>query len=547
MKNAINKESFGTAIHIASILFGFSLVFISMVSFTEVAQAQACTQITGTPVSCNQDLTAYGVPANYTVGSASYTYDSCTYAITYTGGCSAPVAVPSVPSMQVSLSPSGPWGTSVSVAYTSNLYAKWPVISGPAPAYYELNIDGATYQRTDTNNGTGGTPESMGWVAGSTHTAFARACNSSNVCSGWSTPLVNITVTPPVPTATITANGKTDLTVDVMDTVTIAWNSTSTDTWASTISSSGCADTSLNVTNNPWIANTQSGTLRFVGYPFRGCTIVINYIATNSATNQSIQSPATISISSRIPTTGKVVTAGEQVRLRWNAQDATSCSRSNNYTPNSAVFSGSTSPTPSPYASTSLIAANVSISTNYMFTLTCSNSSGISSAASVGLTINPGAPGTCVASAGTSCTRSNSCGSITNSGAIRCDGTCSATAPSESGCTSTPPTTGTTTTGDTGTNGGTGGTISAPVCVFSASPSTIVPPQSTSLEWTCANANSCSINNGIGSVNPVSNSTPVSPTSTTIYTLSCVGSGNTTSSFQTTVRVTDFQIREIAP
>jgi len=89
-----------------------------------------------------------------------------------------------------------------------------------------------------------------------------------------------------------------------------------------------------------------------------------------------------------------------------------------------------------------------------------------------------------------------------------------------------------------------------PVCTFYSSPSTIVPPQSTSLIWSCSKTTSCSIDNGIGSVAP-SGSTTVSPTQTTAYTLTCLGAGNSQiqarSSLQATVRTTKFQIQEISP
>ena len=68
------------------------------------AAAASCTEVAQTPVTCNQNLTAYGVPSGYTVGNASYTKNSCTNAIIYTGGCSAPVAVaaPSINSFTAS-------------------------------------------------------------------------------------------------------------------------------------------------------------------------------------------------------------------------------------------------------------------------------------------------------------------------------------------------------------------------------------------------------------------------------------------------------------
>ncbi len=88
-------------------------------------------------------------------------------------------------------------------------------------------------------------------------------------------------------------------------------------------------------------------------------------------------------------------------------------------------------------------------------------------------------------------------------------------------------------------------TIPLPSCVFFATPSSIVPPQSSSLSWNCGNANSCSIDNGIGSVG-VNGSSTVKPNRNTTYTLSCNGAGGG-ASFQTTVRVTNFNIQEVSP
>ncbi len=84
-----------------------------------------------------------------------------------------------------------------------------------------------------------------------------------------------------------------------------------------------------------------------------------------------------------------------------------------------------------------------------------------------------------------------------------------------------------------------------PTCAFSPSPSSIIPPQTTSLQWTCNNANSCSINQGIGSVG-VSGSKTVAPKETTTYTLSCAnGFGN--AAYQATVTVKKTNIKEVAP
>lgn len=69
----------------------------------------------------------------------------------------------------------------------------------------------------------------------------------------------------------------------------------------------------------------------------------------------------------------------------------------------------------------------------------------------------------------------------------------------------------------------------APSGTFSASPSTIILGQSTTLSWTSANATSASIDNGVGSVTPVAGGSVVrSPTTTTTYTLTLTGPGGST-------------------
>jgi hypothetical protein len=49
-----------------------------------------CEDVAQTPVACSQYAGQYGIPANATQGNASWTKNSCTGAIKYTGGCSAP-------------------------------------------------------------------------------------------------------------------------------------------------------------------------------------------------------------------------------------------------------------------------------------------------------------------------------------------------------------------------------------------------------------------------------------------------------------------------
>ncbi len=60
---------------------------------------------------------------------------------------------------------------------------------------------------------------------------------------------------------------------------------------------------------------------------------------------------------------------------------------------------------------------------------------------------------------------------------------------------------------------------------FSASPSSIEDGQSTTLQWTTANADAVSIDNGIDKVAVNGHTLPISPTATTIYTLTAQGPG----------------------
>jgi Tol biopolymer transport system component len=94
--------------------------------------------------------------------------------------------------------------------------------------------------------------------------------------------------------------------------------------------------------------------------------------------------------------------------------------------------------------------------------------------------------------------------------------------------------------GNTGGSGGCGSScgVTTPTGTFSASPTSISNGSSTTLSWTSENATSASINNGVGSVTPVSGgSVTVNPTTTTTYTLTLTGNGES-ATYQTTVTVT---------
>lgn len=78
----------------------------------------------------------------------------------------------------------------------------------------------------------------------------------------------------------------------------------------------------------------------------------------------------------------------------------------------------------------------------------------------------------------------------------------------------------------------------SPTASLAASSGSILRGNSATLSWTSTNASSTSIDNGVGNVLPVSSgSIAVSPTSTTIYTLTATGAGGATATSSTTINV----------
>ncbi len=82
--------------------------------------------------------------------------------------------------------------------------------------------------------------------------------------------------------------------------------------------------------------------------------------------------------------------------------------------------------------------------------------------------------------------------------------------------------------GGGGGGGGGGGMLPAlPSCTISASPLSIQSGSSSTLSWDSMNADSLSIDHGIGTVTPTDSSMTVSPTITTTYTATVTGPGGT--------------------
>lgn len=67
----------------------------------------------------------------------------------------------------------------------------------------------------------------------------------------------------------------------------------------------------------------------------------------------------------------------------------------------------------------------------------------------------------------------------------------------------------------------------APTVSLTVNPASIAPSQSSTLIWSSTNATSCTASGGWAGTKTTSGNQPVSPTSTTNYTLSCTGTGGT--------------------
>ncbi len=76
-----------------------------------------------------------------------------------------------------------------------------------------------------------------------------------------------------------------------------------------------------------------------------------------------------------------------------------------------------------------------------------------------------------------------------------------------------------------------------PTLAFAASPSNILPSQSSKLFWNSSHVATLTIDNGIGSVSPQGGSQNIAPTQTTTYTATAVGTNGTTITATTTVNL----------
>ena len=95
---------------------------------------------------------------------------------------------------------------------------------------------------------------------------------------------------PTCPTATLTANGSTDVVAAVGDQITYAWSSTNADTASSTVTIMPTADACGNK-NGPWVVSTLEGTTSPL--PLLACQSGFTYELEMTVTQKSSGTTAT--------------------------------------------------------------------------------------------------------------------------------------------------------------------------------------------------------------------------------------------------------------
>jgi len=311
-------------------------------------------------------------------------------------------------------------------------------------------------------------------------------------------------------TATVTVNTPPAVTSFTASPTSIITGASSTLSWTTTNATSviinngvGSQPVSGSVSVSPTLTTTY--TLTATG---PGGTITANVTVT-------VNTPPAITSFTASPTS---IIAGASSTLSWSTTNATSVTISNGV--GTQPVSGSVSVTPTSTTTYTLTATGPGGSTTATATVTVSAAAPVISSFNASPpTINVGASSTLAWSTvnATSVTISNGVGAQAVNGTVVVSPTA--------------------TTVYTLTATGPGGTNSSSVTVtvnplpvissFAASPPAIIAGSSSTLAWTTSNTTSVMISNGVGS-QPVNGSIPVSPTVTTVYTLTATGPGGST-------------------
>ncbi len=206
--------------------------------------SSSCTSCTSTGTfDCAPVAGTYGVPVGAT-GTGTYSYNSCTGAITYTGGCTVPVKAPTSASVSASPNPAYLTGT-VGISWSGN----------NAPTSYNVTVGGTTYPVGALTSWSGLVTDLISTIG--TYPLGVQACNTAGCASGSG----SLTVSGPkintfsASTATLPKGGGT---------VTLTWDSAGAKTctasnalgsgnWSGPVSISGTMTVSTTDTNTYYL------------------------------------------------------------------------------------------------------------------------------------------------------------------------------------------------------------------------------------------------------------------------------------------------------
>ena len=270
-----------------------------------------CTTAYGS-TSCNQNLTQYGVPSGYTVGTAYYSYNTCnTSAVTYLG---------------YSCSPSAPTSVSISSSVANPVYTdqsftvSWSQSGGTGTISYTLYVDYVGY---DWGSSTVWSSSPGGTAVGD-HIVNVRACNSGG-CTTSPSIIVSVINRPPIPSTpsvSITPNP-----VGLNQTMSVSWATANATSYnykvdGTTITTVSPTATSLSGTPASLSFTGGSHTIEVRACNATGCSSygIMNFNVTTAPTVSTFTANST-----------SLQAGGGPVTLTWTSINTTKCVASNGW------------------------------------------------------------------------------------------------------------------------------------------------------------------------------------------------------------------------
>ncbi len=426
-----------------------------------------------------------------------------------------------------SLTCTGPGGTSqtanLAIVVNAPPTAQLAASPGSIPAGGASTLSWSSAHATsctasDAWSGTLATSGSQSSGALSSNANFALTCTGPG---GSSAPVSAAVIVNPLPTATLTASPGA---VALGDTSLLTWSSTGADSctasggWSGTLAAGGTQMT------GPITATTIYSLV---------CTGAGGVTAPVAATVALIPPP-----SAMLTATPSSVVAGQAALLSWNSAGAASCSASGAWSGTlSAGGTQSTGPLSSPAT----------------YSLSCIGPGGVSSPASVTVSILPPPVVTLTASPASVATGSAANLQWTSTNTVSCtasgawNGALGVNGTQSTGPLSSAAVYSLSCSGPGGTSSASATVNVIPTATLSVYPSVVAPGNTSTLTWDSTNAASCTAGDGWSGTLPSSGTQVTSAVSTTTsYSLSCTGAGGTSAVASATLTVSSVTM-SVAP